>query len=114
LFLPKLIKENPAAIKAFLEAFTKGAKEVIANSDDAIQYVKQRDGIINVDLEKRRLKLAIKDASCYTGRQGRRVWYFEFATLSLNGIPSIRYLQNESARKSGCCIGMARSYLLQV
>ena len=59
---PKLIKENPAAIKAFLEAFTKGAKEVIANPDDAIQYVKQKDGIINVDLEKRRLRLAIKDA----------------------------------------------------
>ncbi|SMC70479.1 ABC transporter substrate-binding protein [Polynucleobacter kasalickyi] len=59
---PKLIKENPAAIKAFLEAFTKGAKEVIANPDDSIQYVKQKDGIINVDLEKRRLRLAIKDA----------------------------------------------------
>ncbi len=59
---PRLIKENPAAIKAFLEAFTKGAKEVIANPDDAIQYVKQKDGIINVDLEKRRLRLAIKDA----------------------------------------------------
>jgi len=26
---PKLIKENPAAIKAFLSAFTKGAKDVI-------------------------------------------------------------------------------------
>lgn len=59
---PKLLKENPAAIKAFLEAFTKGAKEVITNPDDAIQYVKQKDGIINVDLEKRRLRLAIKDA----------------------------------------------------
>jgi NitT/TauT family transport system substrate-binding protein len=59
---PKLIKENPAAIKAFLEAFTKGAKEVISNPDDSIQYVKQKDGIINVDLEKRRLRLAIKDA----------------------------------------------------
>ena len=28
---PKLIKENPAAVKAFLLAFTKGAKDVIAN-----------------------------------------------------------------------------------
>jgi NitT/TauT family transport system substrate-binding protein len=28
---PKLIKENPAAIKAFLAAFTKAAKEVVAN-----------------------------------------------------------------------------------
>ncbi len=30
---PKLIKENPEAVKAFLAAFTKGAKEVIANPD---------------------------------------------------------------------------------
>jgi ABC-type nitrate/sulfonate/bicarbonate transport system substrate-binding protein len=45
---PKLIKENPAAVKAFLAAFTKGAKEVIANPAAAIEHVKARDGIINV------------------------------------------------------------------
>ena len=56
---PKMIKENPAAVKAFLVAFSKGAKEVMADPDAAIEYVKQRDGIINVDLEKRRLRLAI-------------------------------------------------------
>ena len=56
---PKMIKENPAAVKAFLVAFTKGAKEVMANPDAAIEYVRSRDGIINVDLEKRRLRMAI-------------------------------------------------------
>lgn len=56
---PKLIKENPAAIKAFLVAFAKGAKEVMAKPDAAVDYLKQRDGIINVALETRRLKLAI-------------------------------------------------------
>jgi NitT/TauT family transport system substrate-binding protein len=56
---PKLIKENPAAIKAFLSAFAKGAKDVMAKPDVAIEYVKQRDGIINVELETRRLKMAI-------------------------------------------------------
>jgi NitT/TauT family transport system substrate-binding protein len=56
---PKLIKENPAAVKAFLAAFTKGAKEVMAKPEVAIQYVKMRDGIINVELEERRLKMAI-------------------------------------------------------
>ena len=56
---PKLIKDNPAAVKAFLGAFVKGAKEVMANPDPAIEYVKARDGIINVDLEKRRLRMAI-------------------------------------------------------
>jgi NitT/TauT family transport system substrate-binding protein len=56
---PKLIKENPAAVKAFLSAFTKGAKEVMANPAATIQTVKARDGIINVALETRRLALAI-------------------------------------------------------
>ena len=56
---PKLIKENPAAIKAFLAAFAKGAKDVIGNPAAAIADVKARDGIVNVELETRRLKLAI-------------------------------------------------------
>jgi NitT/TauT family transport system substrate-binding protein len=58
---PKLVRENPAAVKAFLTAFSKGAKEVMANPDSSIDYVKQRDGIINVDLGKRRLRMAIND-----------------------------------------------------
>ena len=56
---PKILKENPAAVKAFLKAFAKGAKDVLANPDAAIEHVKARDGIINVELEKRRLKMAI-------------------------------------------------------
>lgn len=56
---PKLVRENPNAVKAFLSAFAKGAKEVMANPDASIQYVKARDGIISEDLEKRRLRMAI-------------------------------------------------------
>lgn len=56
---PKFLKENPEAVKGFLKAFTKGMKDVLAKPDDAIAYVKERDGIINVELEKRRLRLAI-------------------------------------------------------
>ncbi|MDH5329719.1 MAG: ABC transporter substrate-binding protein, partial [Aquincola sp.] len=56
---PKMLKEQPQAVKTFLAAFAKGAKEVMANPDAAIDYVKARDGIINVDLEKRRLRMAI-------------------------------------------------------
>jgi NitT/TauT family transport system substrate-binding protein len=59
---PKLIKENPAAVKAFLAAFAKGAKDVISNPAAAIADVKARDGIVNVELETRRLKLAIDSA----------------------------------------------------
>jgi NitT/TauT family transport system substrate-binding protein len=56
---PKLIKENPAAIKAFLLAFSKGMKDVITNPAASIETVKARDGIINTALETRRLQLAI-------------------------------------------------------
>lgn len=56
---PKLLKENPAAVKKFLSAFAKGAKEVIASPAVAIASVKARDGIINTQLETRRLQLAI-------------------------------------------------------
>ena len=56
---PKLLKDNPAAVKAFLSAFARGMKEVMGNPAAAIVDVKARDGIINVELETRRLKLAI-------------------------------------------------------
>lgn len=56
---PKLIKENPAAVKAFLSAFAKGAKEVMADPAATIETVKARDGIINTALETRRLKMTI-------------------------------------------------------
>jgi len=56
---PKLIKENPAAVKAFLASFAKGAKEVMANPAASIETVKARDGIINVALETRRLQMAV-------------------------------------------------------
>ena len=56
---PKLLRENPAAVRAFLLAFTKGVKDVVADPAAAIEFVKARDGIINVALETRRLKLAI-------------------------------------------------------
>ncbi len=55
----KLLKENPGAIKAFLAAFAKGAKEAMADPTAAIAHVKARDGIVNVPLEPRRFQLAI-------------------------------------------------------
>ncbi|MBC5783864.1 ABC transporter substrate-binding protein [Ramlibacter sp. USB13] len=58
---PKLIRENPNAVKAFLAAFSRGAREVMANPDAAVDYIKQRDGIIDTKLETRRLKMAIND-----------------------------------------------------
>lgn len=56
---PKMLRDNPAAVKAFLAAFTRGVRDVVSKPEAAIEYVRQRDGIINVELETRRLKLAI-------------------------------------------------------
>ena len=56
---PKLIKENPAAVKAFLAAFAKGCKEAMRNPAIAIEALKARDGLIDAPLETRRLQLAI-------------------------------------------------------
>ena len=58
---PRLVKENPQAIKAFLSAFAKGAKEAMANPDTAVETIKARDGIANIALEQRRFKMAIAD-----------------------------------------------------
>ncbi len=56
----KLIKEKPEAVKAFLRAFTKGVREVLADPDASVKTVKARDPIIDEALERRRLKLAIQ------------------------------------------------------
>ncbi|MEG2977526.1 MAG: ABC transporter substrate-binding protein [Comamonas sp.] len=55
----KMVRENPEAIRAFLKAFAKGAKEVMANPAASIAYVKERDGIVNPAMETRRLQLAL-------------------------------------------------------
>ena len=61
----EFLKKNPEAVKAFLRAFTKGVKDVIADPKASIATVKERDGIINEELELRRLKLAL-DATVLT------------------------------------------------
>lgn len=55
----EFLKKNPEAVKAFLRAFTKGVKDVIADPKAAVATVKERDGIVNADLELRRLQLAL-------------------------------------------------------
>ena len=59
------LQKNPEAVKAFLRAFTKGTKDVIADPKAAIVTLKARDGLVNEELELRRLKLAL-DATVLT------------------------------------------------
>lgn len=58
----EFLKKHPEEVKGFLRAFTKASKEVIADPKAAVAVVKERDGIINAQLEERRLKLAIDSA----------------------------------------------------
>jgi len=56
------LKKNPEAVRAFLRAFTKGVRDVIAKPDEGIASVRERDPLIDVALETRRLKLALANS----------------------------------------------------
>ena len=53
------LQKNPEQVKAFLRAFTKGVKDVIADPKAAIATLKERDGLVNEELEQKRLKIAL-------------------------------------------------------
>lgn len=57
---PKFLKEHPDAVRAFLTALAKGAKDVMADPAKAVASVKERNGLIDSELETRRLQMAIK------------------------------------------------------
>lgn len=56
---PKLIAEKPEVVKGFVRAFNKALKETIANPEAAAAYIKGADGLANIDLETRRLKMLL-------------------------------------------------------
>ena len=49
-------------VRGFLRAMTKGIRDVLADPDGSIRYVKERDALIDEALEKRRMRLAIDSA----------------------------------------------------
>jgi NitT/TauT family transport system substrate-binding protein len=55
----EFLKKNPEAVRAFLRAFTRGVRDVVADPDASIASVRERDPLIDVALERRRLKLAL-------------------------------------------------------
>ena len=57
---PRFLAENPAAARGFLRAITRAIKDVIANPDASIAFVKQRDPLIAEAIELKRLKMAIE------------------------------------------------------
>lgn len=56
------LKEKPEAVRGFLRAMTKGLRDVLADPDASIRFVKERDPLIDEALEKRRMRLAISSA----------------------------------------------------
>lgn len=52
-------EENPEAVRGFLRAFNRALGETLDDPDAAIEYVRNRDALINVEMETRRLKLAL-------------------------------------------------------
>lgn len=55
----EFLKKHPEAVKAFLRAFARSARDVIARPEEGVKAVKARDGIIDETLETRRLRLAL-------------------------------------------------------
>ena len=56
------MKDKPEAVRGFLRAMTKGIRDVLADPDGSIKFVKERDALIDEALEKRRMRLAIDSA----------------------------------------------------
>ncbi len=52
-------EEHPEAVEGFLRAFNRALQETMDDPEAAIQYVQNRDGLIDVEMETRRLKLAL-------------------------------------------------------
>ncbi|WP_447554491.1 ABC transporter substrate-binding protein [Vreelandella sp. EE22] len=50
---------HPEAVEGFLRAFNRALKETLEDPEAAIEYVQNRDDLIDVDMETRRLRLAL-------------------------------------------------------
>ncbi len=57
---PALLEKEPALVRGFLRAFVRAMKDSITNPTEAVSFVKKRDPLVNEDIEKERLLLAIQ------------------------------------------------------
>ena len=69
---PKLMAENPEAIKKFLKAISKSMKDVVKNPEQNLDGVLKRNDIVKREVELERLKLTIDQnvATPYTKANG--------------------------------------------
>jgi NitT/TauT family transport system substrate-binding protein len=55
------MQSNPEAVAKFVRAVNRALKEVIADPEKAADYVKQRDPLVDRNVELQRLKIALSD-----------------------------------------------------
>ena len=76
----KFIKDNPAAVKGFLKALTKGVKDAMADPKAAVAAVAKREPLIKPDLELAKLQATMSDDMSHP----------EVATIGLGDIDEAR------------------------
>jgi NitT/TauT family transport system substrate-binding protein len=54
-------QKNPNTVRAFVRAFNESLKGMIAHPGDALASLKQRDGLVNLDTERFRMKLLVSE-----------------------------------------------------
>ncbi len=86
-------------MKAFLAAFTKGVKDVVANPDAAIADVKARDGIINTALETRRLQACDRHRDQQPDARAEGFGQIDPGRPVLDGVPGVRCVCTKDARQ---------------
>lgn len=57
---PKFMREHPDAVKAFIRATIKGARETVLNPEKAVWAVKKFEPLIKEKVERARLRLGIR------------------------------------------------------
>ena len=87
-------------MKAFLRAFSKGMKDVRRRPKASVATVKARDGIVNEDLELRRLKLALDATVLTPDAKGRGLRQRDAAAPVADGEPGLRRVATERTRNA--------------
>lgn len=57
---PTFLKEHPDAVKAFIRASIKGLQDMVKDPDMAVQMTVKYEPLLNADIERDRLKLAME------------------------------------------------------
>lgn len=57
---PSLLQAEPEALRGFVRAITRAWKDAVANPAEAISALKRRDPMVNEDVERERLVLALQ------------------------------------------------------